>query len=215
ARGVRMNSTLTSLRVLRRFSPRRPPYNTPLVRTIGTTADPLSPPRRSLSTFTTVSLAAAASLGAYTLGAFYPPTPISLLHSRPAPAPPTDPLSPESLAYTAALQALPALAAHRTLVDADAWYETRPYRDLPASASVNNLTAGALRGPGRLALFPLARVRKDESEAVVFVHLARAICGHDGIIHRGLLATLLDEALGRNVRSFLRCILSPDLFLPI
>jgi uncharacterized protein (TIGR00369 family) len=62
----------------------------------------------------------------------------------------------------------------------------------------NKLTAGSLRGPGKLALFPLARVKKDESEAVVFVHLGRGLCGHDGIVHGGLLATLLDEALARN-----------------
>lgn len=27
------------------------------------------------------------------------------------------------------------------------------------------------------------------------VHLGKALCGHDGIIHGGLLATLLDEVL--------------------
>jgi acyl-coenzyme A thioesterase PaaI-like protein len=42
-------------------------------------------------------------------------------------------------------------------------------------------------------------VKKDESEACVFVHLGRGLCGHDGIVHGGLLATLLDEALARNV----------------
>jgi len=62
---------------------------------------------------------------------------------------------------------------------------------------VNNLTAGALRGPGKLALPPLVRARKDETEALVFVHLGRGLCGHDGIVHGGLLATLLDESLAR------------------
>jgi hypothetical protein len=37
----------------------------------------------------------------------------------------------------------------------------------------------------------------------VFVHLGRGLCRHDGIVHGGLLVTLLDEALGRNVRVFL------------
>jgi hypothetical protein len=68
---------------------------------------------------------------------------------------------------------------------------------------VNNFTAGSLRGPGRLALWPLARVKKDESEAVVIIHLGRSLCGHDGIVHGGLLATLLDETLARNVCGFL------------
>ena len=45
---------------------------------------------------------------------------------------------------------------------------------------MNSLTAGALRGPGKLALWPLIRVKKDESESYVFVHLGRGLCGHDG-----------------------------------
>jgi acyl-coenzyme A thioesterase PaaI-like protein len=62
---------------------------------------------------------------------------------------------------------------------------------------VNNFTAGALRGPGKLALMPMVMSRYDESEAVVIVHVGRGLCGHDGIVHGGLLATLLDESLAR------------------
>ncbi|KAJ7736019.1 HotDog domain-containing protein [Mycena maculata] len=171
-----------------------------LVRTVAST--PSLPQRRNLSAITTVSLVTVVSIGAYTLGALYPPTPISLLYPRPAPAPPSDPTSPESLAYTAALeaelQALPALKAHRSAKDADEWYEMRPYAGIPEAVRVNHLTEGALRGPGKLALLPLLRARKDETASVIFVHLGRGLCGHDGIVHGGLLATLLDQALGRN-----------------
>lgn len=31
----------------------------------------------------------------------------------------------------------------------------------------------------------------------MFVHVGRGVCGHEGIVHGGLLATLLDETLGR------------------
>ena len=41
------------------------------------------------------------------------------------------------------------------------------------------------------------RVRRDESESLVLIHLGRDLCGHDGIVHGGMLAALLDEALGR------------------
>jgi hypothetical protein len=64
---------------------------------------------------------------------------------------------------------------------------------------VNHLTAGTLRGPGKLALKALIRAKRDESEGVAFVHVGRGLCGHDGIVHGGLLATLSDEVLGRNV----------------
>jgi hypothetical protein len=49
----------------------------------------------------------------------------------------------------------------------------------------------------------LIRAKKDESESYAFLHLGRGLCGHDGIIHGGLLATLLDESLGRMVRTII------------
>ncbi|KAJ7896767.1 HotDog domain-containing protein [Mycena olivaceomarginata] len=124
-----------------------------------------------------------------------PPRPRSPSSTRaPRPHPPQTPSPPlpsnTTAALEATLQSLPALTALRTAPDAAEWYETRPHAALPDSARTHKLTIGALRGPGRLALFPLARVRKDESAAVVFVHLGRGLCGHDGIVHGGLLATL-------------------------
>ncbi|KAJ7736031.1 Thioesterase/thiol ester dehydrase-isomerase [Mycena maculata] len=172
------------------------------VRTVTSISTTSLPSRRNLSALATVSLITGVSIGAYTLGALYPPALISLLHPRPAPPPPSEPASPESLAYAAALeaelQALPAFKAHRSAKDADEWHETRPYSMIPEALRADKLTPGALRGPGKLALLPLARVRKDASGSVTFVHLGRGLCGHDGIVHGGLLATLLDEALGRN-----------------
>jgi hypothetical protein len=105
-------------------------------------------------------------------------------------------------ALEAKLQTLPALQRLRAQEDTGDWYETRPYEQYPPERAVNNLTAGALRGPGKLALPPLARVRNDEKESAVFLHLGRGLCGHDGIVHGGLLATLLDETLARNVSTF-------------
>jgi hypothetical protein len=136
------------------------------------------------------------------MGAFYPPTLITLIAPRPAPPPP-DPSLPETQAYVAdledQLQKLPILLKHRATTDPKAWYESRPYQTYPEERRVNNLTAGALQGPGRLALPPLVRARWDESEGFIIVHVGRGLCGHDGIVHGGLLATLLDEALARTV----------------
>ncbi|KIK43577.1 hypothetical protein CY34DRAFT_49652, partial [Suillus luteus UH-Slu-Lm8-n1] len=148
----------------------------------------------------TLALGGSVAVTGYTLGALYPHPYITFISPRPAPAPP-DPDSPQSIAYTAALeqtlQTLPLLTSHRAQPDAHEWYETRPYVSYPEQLRVNSLTAGALRGPGKLALPPLVRARKDESEAVVIVHVGRGVCGHDGIIHGGLLATILDESLAR------------------
>jgi hypothetical protein len=161
------------------------------------------PPKRKLRTLATFSLATALSITTYSFGALYPPEQVSLLFPRTAPAPPSDPTSPSSLAYTASLEAtlqnLPLLTALRSQPDADEWYETRPYQSLPEDRRVNNLTAGTLRGPGKLALLPIVRAKRDESEAVAIVHVGRALCGHEGIVHGGLLATILDETLARIV----------------
>ncbi|KAF7358976.1 4HBT domain-containing protein [Mycena sanguinolenta] len=194
-----MSVLLLGRHAVRRVAPSSSLFSRPLA-----TSNSNFSPRRGLSTFTTISLVSAVSLGAYTLGALYPPSALSLLYPRPAP-PPLPPSSPEAAAYVAdlesQLQSLPLLRDMRAREDAAEWYETRPAAPtsspgIPDSVRANNLTLGALRGPGKLALFPLARVKRDESEAVLFVHLGRGLCGHDGIVHGGMLATLLDEALG-------------------
>ena len=47
---------------------------------------------------------------------------------------------------------------------------------------------------------PLAFVRGDEQEMESYLHVGRSLCGHDGVVHGGMLATILDEAMGRVVR---------------
>jgi hypothetical protein len=97
----------------------------PSLLTVRAATSAANPPssRRSFGILGTISLVSAVSLGAYTFGAIYPPPPLSLLYPRPAPPPPADVTSPESLAYTAALeaelQALPVLREMRTCADAD------------------------------------------------------------------------------------------------
>jgi acyl-coenzyme A thioesterase PaaI-like protein len=63
----------------------------------------------------------------------------------------------------------------------------------------HSLTSSVLRGPSLLAVPPLAFVKNDESQAVLILHLGRSLCGHDGIIHGGMIATVFDESLARNV----------------
>jgi hypothetical protein len=151
----------------------------------------------------------AVSIVGYTLGSFYPPELFTLVNARPAPPPPPS-SSPEALALVAhlenELQRLPLIQSLRSAPDADEWYEVRPYQRFPAEKRMHSLTAGALAGAGRLALSPLVRARKDESESIVILHVGRSLCGHDGIIHGGLIATILDESMGRvvSIGSFLK-----------
>ncbi|KAL5521247.1 hypothetical protein ACEPAG_9170 [Sanghuangporus baumii] len=147
-----------------------------------------------------LTAALSASCLAFTVGVLYPPDIATLVYPRPAPGP-LDPSQPEARAYVEELerrlQQLPILEKHRNAPDADEWYETRPYVNYPEERRMNNLTAGTLRGPGKIAVSPVLRVRKDESETFAVTHFGRALCGHDGIVHGGLLATVLDESLGR------------------
>jgi len=68
------------------------------------------------------------------------------------------------------------------------------------------MTAGSLRGPGKIAVPPLVLSKTEAGaiaeggqagESLVFVHLGRSLCGHDGVIHGGMLCTIADEALAR------------------
>ena len=48
------------------------------------------------------------------------------------------------------------------------------------------------------------RARRDARECWIFIHVGRALCGHEGVVHGGLLATLLDESLARVVGALFR-----------
>ncbi|KAH9856852.1 Thioesterase/thiol ester dehydrase-isomerase [Lenzites betulinus] len=169
----------------------------PIARSSSTTAGPSSSIRKNIRLVAGATTLAAVS---YYLGALYPPELARLLAPRTAP-PPIHPDDPAALVHIAELedelQHLPMLEAHRAREDKDLWYEARPYLSLPEERRVNTLTAGTLKGPGKLALPPLVRSRHDVTENWTFIHVGRALCGHEGVVHGGLLATLLDESLAR------------------
>ena len=113
----------------------------------------------------------------YTIGSLYPPTVVELLYPKSAPAPPMEE-SEEGLKHTAALenqlQNLPLVVSLRE--KSEEYYETRPYENYPEHKRIHSLTAGVLRGPGKLAVRPLVFAKHDESESVVVVHLGRSLC---------------------------------------
>lgn len=83
---------------------------------------------------------------------------------------------------------------------------SRPFANFPAHMIPYSLTAGSLRKPGMLCVPPVVVSKTNHGanvlgghrgDAYAFVHLGRNLCGHDGIVHGGLLATVLDETLAR------------------
>lgn len=76
------------------------------------------------------------------------------------------------------------------------WNESRPHVRFSESQKKHSLTAGTLLGPDRLPVPPI--VFCDEGKNLVSMsYLGTDLCGHVGIIHGGMLATLLDEGLAR------------------
>lgn len=75
--------------------------------------------------------------------------------------------------------------------------ECRPHMRLPDSLRRHNLTGGTLLGPGRITVPPVCWTEKGGKSLLSISHLGTDMCGHPGIVHGGLLATMLDEGLAR------------------
>ena len=75
--------------------------------------------------------------------------------------------------------------------------ESRPHLKIPEAARSHNLTGGTLTGPDKIWVPPLAFNEKGGRSTVVIYYLGKDLCGHPGIIHGGLLATILDEGMAR------------------
>ncbi|KAI9251598.1 HotDog domain-containing protein [Sporodiniella umbellata] len=75
------------------------------------------------------------------------------------------------------------------------WEEVVAYENMSASARAHSLTATTLRGEGKVAKTPLKFFNKDKTKCVLICHFGINLCGHDGIIHGGFAATILDEML--------------------
>ncbi|KAF2833268.1 Thioesterase/thiol ester dehydrase-isomerase [Ophiobolus disseminans] len=93
-----------------------------------------------------------------------------------------------------------ALLSHplvRELLQEEGFIASRPHLKIPEKLRAQNLTGGTLQGPDKLAVPPLQFTTEDGSQFVSFQYVGHALCGHPGIVHGGLLATLLDEGLAR------------------
>ncbi|KAF9974057.1 hypothetical protein BGZ73_002677 [Actinomortierella ambigua] len=94
------------------------------------------------------------------------------------------------------MEQLSAVQEYKLKTKSGEWKEANPYWFLTSHTEKHHLTAGTLRGENMLSVRPLKFDRKDKKATVLFMHLGRSLCGHDGIIHGGMLGTILDEATG-------------------
>ena len=77
--------------------------------------------------------------------------------------------------------------------------ESRPHMRIPPAMREHNLTCGTLAGEGKLEVPPLSFNEKEAElpSLVQFMYLGSDLCGHPGVVHGGMLATMLDEGLAR------------------
>ena len=75
--------------------------------------------------------------------------------------------------------------------------ESRPHLKIPASIRSHNLTGGTLSGPGMIVVPPLNFSDAHGRQLTSIFYLGSDVSGHPGIVHGGLLATMLDEGLAR------------------
>lgn len=75
--------------------------------------------------------------------------------------------------------------------------ESRPHLKIPEAVRSHNLTGGTLSGPGMIVVPPYIWNEKEGKESVQIFYVGNNVSGHPGIVHGGLLATLLDEGLAR------------------
>ncbi|KAG0219850.1 hypothetical protein BGX33_000151 [Mortierella sp. NVP41] len=103
----------------------------------------------------------------------------------------TQPPSAKELALQQDLESLEIVIQHASAPET--WTRRTAYSLVTDDYRVHHLTAGTLRGDGKLGVSPALFQSKDQHQVVSVLHVGSDMCGHPNIIHGGLLATLLDE----------------------
>lgn len=73
--------------------------------------------------------------------------------------------------------------------------ESRPHVKMPAQYRARSLTGSALIGPRKVPVPAFTWTEAGGKSLVSIVYVGEDLCGHPGIVHGGLLATMLDEGL--------------------
>jgi acyl-coenzyme A thioesterase PaaI-like protein len=76
-------------------------------------------------------------------------------------------------------------------------FESRGHLNLSETLRLRNLTAGTLAGPNKIVVPPYVWCDKEGRRMVSIFYLGSEVSGYPDIVHGGLLATLLDEGMGR------------------
>jgi len=75
--------------------------------------------------------------------------------------------------------------------------ESRPHLKIPPEMRAHSLTAGTLSGANKIVVPPYIWSERGGKSLVSMFYLGSDVSGHPGLVHGGLLATMLDEGLAR------------------
>ncbi|KAL8717958.1 MAG: hypothetical protein Q9225_004849 [Loekoesia sp. 1 TL-2023] len=155
---------------------------------------PPPPPRR----FRRFLLYTSLSLASLTLGIYIASHPLittitALLHTPQSPVAYLPP-SERSARIDSIITSHPLT---KTLRSDPTWTESRPHLQMPETMRQRSLTASTLLGDNKIATPPLIFTKGEGEELIAISYLGSDLCGHVGIVHGGLLATMLDEGLAR------------------
>jgi acyl-coenzyme A thioesterase PaaI-like protein len=78
-----------------------------------------------------------------------------------------------------------------------AFTESRPHMKIPKVMRERSLTAGTLAGANKIVVPPYFWCEDGDKAAISIFYLGSDLSGHPGVVHGGLLATILDEGLAR------------------
>ena len=85
----------------------------------------------------------------------------------------------------------------RTLRSKPEITESRPHLKVPKVQRRNHFTGGVLMGPEKVVVPTIQWSERGGKSLVSITYLGTDLCGQPGIIHSGVLATILDEGLAR------------------
>ncbi|KAK9847631.1 hypothetical protein MYU51_018499 [Penicillium brevicompactum] len=72
--------------------------------------------------------------------------------------------------------------------------ESRPHLHAPDILRGKSLLGGSLAGSDKITVPPYIFKENNGKRCVMMMHLGSDVCSHPGVVHGGLLATLLDES---------------------
>ncbi|KAJ2898797.1 hypothetical protein IWW38_001228 [Coemansia aciculifera] len=88
-------------------------------------------------------------------------------------------------------------AASKCLGAPDEWKRVPYFWNKDSEAFKDAFIPSSLHARDKLSVEPVVFLNRDRKQFVFIMHIGKRLCGHDGIVHGGVQATLFDEITAR------------------